>query len=331
MKFLTWVYIMGHRRSDVDEVQKISTSIFVTNFPDQFYAKDLWKVCNQYGNVVDAFIPNRRSKSVATKVQSNAFKKLKMKGDECLQNIHDEKVAYEVKKTCSLSNSKNDKEESICSWHFKKAEVLCSGGSMLQLMDDLVKMNFMSLNIQGLAQKAKKIGLRSYVLTTSSSFGEWVPNGKKLVIISVYASQKLICKQAERYGSIFNLQGADAFNSFILTAGLEEIIAKILENRLVVVLRDIVNEFQSAFVANRRIPDGPFILNELFHWCKKNKKQTMIFKVDFEKAYDSVRWDYLDDVLKKIGFGDKWCVWIQICLRSSRGSVIVNGSPTREF
>ncbi|GJV28212.1 RNA-directed DNA polymerase, eukaryota, reverse transcriptase zinc-binding domain protein [Tanacetum coccineum] len=64
MKFLTGVYIMGHRRSDVDEVQKISTSIFVTNFPDQFYAKDLWKVCNQYGNVVDAFILNRRSKSV---------------------------------------------------------------------------------------------------------------------------------------------------------------------------------------------------------------------------------------------------------------------------
>ncbi|GJT64973.1 ALP1-like protein [Tanacetum coccineum] len=51
----------------VDEVKKISTLIFVTNFPDQFYAKDLWKVCNQYGNVVDAFIPNRRSKSVGYK------------------------------------------------------------------------------------------------------------------------------------------------------------------------------------------------------------------------------------------------------------------------
>ncbi|PWA74968.1 hypothetical protein CTI12_AA244290 [Artemisia annua] len=54
---------MGHWRSNEDEVQKISTSIFVTNFPNQFYAKDLWKLCNQYGNVVDAFIPYRRSKS----------------------------------------------------------------------------------------------------------------------------------------------------------------------------------------------------------------------------------------------------------------------------
>ncbi|GKB02621.1 RNA-directed DNA polymerase, eukaryota [Tanacetum coccineum] len=53
--------------------------------------------------------------------------------------------------------------------------------------------------------------------------------------------------------------------------------------------------------------------------------------VEFEKAYDSVRWDYLDDVLKKFGFGERWCGWIQGCLKSSRGSVIVNGSPTKEF
>nr|GEW86793.1 RNA-directed DNA polymerase, eukaryota [Tanacetum cinerariifolium] len=57
----------------------------------------------------------------------------------------------------------------------------------------------------------------------------------------------------------------------------------------------------------------------------------MIFKVDFEKAFDSVRWDYLDEVLKKFGFGDRWCSWIHSCLRSSRGSVLVNGSPTKEF
>ncbi|GJT66464.1 RNA-directed DNA polymerase, eukaryota, reverse transcriptase zinc-binding domain protein [Tanacetum coccineum] len=54
---------MAHHHSFEDDANKISTSIFVTNFPDQFYAKDLWKACNQYGNVVDAFISHRRSKS----------------------------------------------------------------------------------------------------------------------------------------------------------------------------------------------------------------------------------------------------------------------------
>ncbi|GJZ01857.1 RNA-directed DNA polymerase, eukaryota [Tanacetum coccineum] len=182
-------------------------------------------------------------------VHSNDFKEVETEADECLQNIQDDIANSEVGKTCHKSNSKEDKEESICSGHFKKFELPHTGGSMLQLMEDLVKMNFMSLNIQGLAQKAKKIGLRSYVLTTR---GKWISNGKKLLIISIYAPQELSEKkmlwdyligvihnwngdviimgdfnevrtQAERYGSIFNAHGAAAFNSFILAAGLEEV------------------------------------------------------------------------------------------------------------
>nr|GFB39675.1 UvrD-like helicase, ATP-binding domain, P-loop containing nucleoside triphosphate hydrolase [Tanacetum cinerariifolium] len=54
---------MASRRSYEDQVNKISISIFITNFPDQFYAKDLWRVYNQYEKLIDAFIPNRRTKS----------------------------------------------------------------------------------------------------------------------------------------------------------------------------------------------------------------------------------------------------------------------------
>ncbi|GJW71742.1 RNA-directed DNA polymerase, eukaryota [Tanacetum coccineum] len=121
------------------------------------------------------------------------------------------------------------------------------------------------------------------------------------------------------------------FRPISLIGSLYKIIAKILANRLVGVLGDIVNEVQSAFIADRQILDGPFILNEVLQWCKVKKKQSLIFKVDFEKAYDSVRWDFLDDVLSKFGFGEKWRKWIQCCLRSSRGSIIINGSPTEEF
>nr|GFB57043.1 RNA-directed DNA polymerase, eukaryota [Tanacetum cinerariifolium] len=44
-----------------------------------------------------------------------------------------------------------------------------------------------------------------------------------------------------------------------------------------------------------KILDGPFILNEVLQCCKVKKKQALVFKVDFEKAYDSVRWDFLDE------------------------------------
>nr|GFA12013.1 nucleotide-binding alpha-beta plait domain-containing protein [Tanacetum cinerariifolium] len=53
---------MGSYRSKEDEVLKISTSVFVANFPDSFGAKDLWNTCKQYGQVIDAYIPYRRSK-----------------------------------------------------------------------------------------------------------------------------------------------------------------------------------------------------------------------------------------------------------------------------
>ncbi|GJX67687.1 nucleotide-binding alpha-beta plait domain-containing protein [Tanacetum coccineum] len=49
--------------SKEDEIQKISTFVFITNFPNQFTAKDLWNTCKQYGQIVDAYIPNRRSKA----------------------------------------------------------------------------------------------------------------------------------------------------------------------------------------------------------------------------------------------------------------------------
>ncbi|GJT19195.1 RNA-directed DNA polymerase, eukaryota, reverse transcriptase zinc-binding domain protein [Tanacetum coccineum] len=121
------------------------------------------------------------------------------------------------------------------------------------------------------------------------------------------------------------------FRPISLIGSIYKIIAKILANRLVRVLRDIVNGVQSAFIAETKNLDGPFILNELLQWCKIKKKQSLIFKVDLEKAYDSVRWDFLDNVLKKFGFGNKWCDWIQTCLKSSRGSILINGSPTEEF
>nr|GEY57535.1 hypothetical protein [Tanacetum cinerariifolium] len=73
----------------------------------------------------------------------------------------------------------------------------------------------------------------------------------------------------------------------------------ILWHCLVTVLDDIVDEIQSAFVTDRQILDGAFILNVIVHWCRNKNKQSVIFKVDFEKAYDSVIWDFIDDILRR--------------------------------
>ncbi|GJW14007.1 RNA-directed DNA polymerase, eukaryota [Tanacetum coccineum] len=68
-----------------------------------------------------------------------------------------------------------------------------------------------------------------------------------------------------------------------------KIVGKILANRLSTVMDSLISKEQSAFIRDRQILDGPMILSEVVQWCNQKKKKSMIFKIDFEKAYDSVR------------------------------------------
>jgi hypothetical protein len=56
-----------------------------------------------------------------------------------------------------------------------------------------------------------------------------------------------------------------------------------------------------------------------------------VFKVDFEKAFDSVEKSFLDYMLGRFGFCEKWKAWIQACIFSRNMSVLVNGIPTEEI
>ena len=57
----------------------------------------------------------------------------------------------------------------------------------------------------------------------------------------------------------------------------------------------------------------------------------MVFKIDFEKAYDRVEWEFLDHVLEKKGFDSLWRKWMRGCLSSVNYSVIINGRPRGKF
>ncbi|CAL5338788.1 unnamed protein product [Camellia sinensis] len=97
------------------------------------------------------------------------------------------------------------------------------------------------------------------------------------------------------------------------------------------VMPRVIGEAQSAFLRGRNILDEVLIANEVVDWWKKSGQMGLILKLDFEKAYDSVNWDCLLDMMSRFGFGIKWRKWIQECLCSSRISVLVNGPPTSEF
>ncbi|GJW34120.1 RNA-directed DNA polymerase, eukaryota, reverse transcriptase zinc-binding domain protein [Tanacetum coccineum] len=363
---------MGDWRSNEDGVHNISTSIFVTNFPDQTNAKELWKLCTQFGNVIDAFIPNRRSKAVKTRVHSQSDVKVskpalvlddscfyesdltlslvgKLKEFGSLQNLKNilveegftdiiirymggwapnftdddasddasdeesadskfddfqkevnlekESESVEIPETLfeepehvemkssafkevHKKDSKEEKSEdpfniyamlnkkkpgnsatqqsegkgadstaiytenvntSGCSGYFKSVSTPKTGGSMLHLIEDLIKVG----QAMGYKMEGEFYGSDYFI----AIMGKWLPNNKKLLIISVYAPQELAEKKMlwqylnlvidiwkgdvivmgdfnevrsedERYGSVFNARGADAFNSFISTGGL---------------------------------------------------------------------------------------------------------------
>ncbi|XP_071714226.1 uncharacterized protein [Rutidosis leptorrhynchoides] len=110
-----------------------------------------------------------------------------------------------------------------------------------------------------------------------------------------------------------------------------KIIAKLLSNRLRKVIPNLVGFEQSAFIKGRNILDGALIANETFNFLKHYRLKSLIFKVDFEKAFDCLNWDYLMEIMEIMGFGSKWRGWILSCLKSASVSILVNGSPTSEF
>nr|GFB28456.1 RNA-directed DNA polymerase, eukaryota [Tanacetum cinerariifolium] len=97
----------------------------------------------------------------------------------------------------------------------------------------------------------------------------------------------------QKYWNIVGVDFCEAvecdFRPICLIGCLYKVVTKVLASHLAVVISDIVSDVQSAFIPNRQILDGPFIINEVLSWCKCKKQQVMIFKADFAKAYDSVR------------------------------------------
>ncbi|GAU47312.1 hypothetical protein TSUD_283800 [Trifolium subterraneum] len=128
-----------------------------------------------------------------------------------------------------------------------------------------------------------------------------------------------------------NPQQLNDFRPISLVGSIYKILAKVLANRLRQVVGSVVSEVQSAFVKERQILDGILIANEVVDDAQKLHKELLLFKVDFEKAYDSVDWGYLDTIMRQMVFPTLWRKWIRECVSIATASVLVNGSPTDEF
>ena len=100
------------------------------------------------------------------------------------------------------------------------------------------------------------------------------------------------------------------FRPISLLGGLYKLLAKVLANRLKKVLGKVVSEDQNAFMKGRQILDVSLIANEVVEFWQKRKEKGLICKLDIEKVYDNINWNFLMKVLHKMGFGPRWMEWI---------------------
>ena len=72
--------------------------------------------------------------------------------------------------------------------------------------------------------------------------------------------------------------------------------------------------------------DVVLITNEIVDEKRRSGEEGVVFKIDFEKAYDHMNWDFLDHVLEKKGFSPRWRKWMSGCLSTISYAVLVNGN-----
>lgn len=109
-----------------------------------------------------------------------------------------------------------------------------------------------------------------------------------------------------------------------------KLVSKVLANRLKVVLLAVESVNQSAFQARRVITDNILMAFETLHYMKHlqfGKSSFMALKLDMSKAYNRVKWPYLEKLMRRIGFDERWVALMMECITLVSCSILINGDP----
>jgi hypothetical protein len=110
-----------------------------------------------------------------------------------------------------------------------------------------------------------------------------------------------------------------------------KIISKILANRLSPELHHLISTNQTAFIKKRCIHNNFMYMQQVIKELHKRKIPALFIKLDISRAFDSVNWLYLLDIMSFIGFGQRWRNWISSLWCTASSNYLLNGEPGRKI
>lgn len=121
------------------------------------------------------------------------------------------------------------------------------------------------------------------------------------------------------------------FRPIILSNFMLKIITRLLASRLGNIAKEIISYHQFGFIPGKRIHDSIVVASDGIN-CLSCKAYwgNMALKIDIKKAFDTVRWNFLLEVLRSFGFCEKFILWIET-INSAWISVLINGTPHSYF
>ena len=141
--------------------------------------------------------------------------------------------------------------------------------------------------------------------------------------------QKLIPSKSGLYGVAEKKKGADSVGGFKLISlihSFAKLFTKVLACRLAPQMGRLVQPNQSAFIRGRLIHENFKVVQLTAKVLHQKKKPAALLKIDISKAFDTVNWRFLIDLLQHMGFSRRWQNWISLILSTASTKIIVNGS-----
>ena len=128
-----------------------------------------------------------------------------------------------------------------------------------------------------------------------------------------------------------NVEDIKDYRPINLLGGLYKIVAKVMVNRLRRVTDKVVSPSQNAFVEGRQILDAALIANEVVDSMLRRNDGRVVCKLNIEKAYDHLNWEFVPEAMRRKSFGQRWLNWISWCMSTASFSILINGTSAGFF